>query len=73
MLRIRGIRRSGPDAPFTGAAIDYLFQATTGAGHEGLTIGIALDKLTHAMIWKVQKPGPPPSVITEADMKAIFG
>lgn len=65
----------GPDQifPFTDRAIDYLFKATAGAGQEGLTIGIALDKLTHAMIWKAKKPGPPPSVITETDMKVIFG
>jgi hypothetical protein len=66
---------AGPDQifPFTDAAIDYLFKATSGAGHEGLSIGIVLEKLTWVMAQKAKTPGAPPSTITEADMQGLLG
>jgi len=59
--------------PFQQAAIDYLFQATSGSGTEEVAIGIILEKLTRAMALKCQSPGQPPSAITLADMKVWFG
>jgi len=55
--------------PFSAGAIEKLFKATAGPGMEPLSIGIVLEKLAGVMARKAQKPGAPPSIITDADME----